>query len=160
NAGGPVWIPKLYNGSNRVFWFFASEGVNDSFPEPISTTVPTQAERNGDFSALLSVPNSNSCVKGTGFNCYQLFDPSRGVAEGARIRRTASAGNIIDPSRISPIAKSVLQFYPLPNQPGGDDGRFNYLANSVRSDTFNNELGRLDFVVSDRHKLFWNLRHN
>src|SRR5262249_2247714 len=152
DSGGPIWIPKLYNGRNRVFWFFAWEGVNDSFPEPISTTVPTSAERKGDFSALLNVPNSNSCVKATGFNCYQLFDPPTGAAEGARLRSQAIAGNKIDATRLSPIAQSVLQFYPLPNQPGGDDGRFNYLANSVRSDTFNNELGRLDFVVSDRHK--------
>lgn len=42
-AGGPLWIPKVFNGRNKVFWFFAYEGVNDSFPEPITTTVPTAA---------------------------------------------------------------------------------------------------------------------
>jgi hypothetical protein len=51
-AGGPLWVPKLYNGRNKTFWFFAWEDIKDSFPEPLTTTVPTAAERNGDLSAL------------------------------------------------------------------------------------------------------------
>jgi hypothetical protein len=54
-SGGPLWIPKLYDGRNRAFWYFAWEGLKDSFPEPVTTTVPTQSERNGDFSAWLKV---------------------------------------------------------------------------------------------------------
>src|SRR5712692_9754345 len=60
NSGGPLWIPRLYDGRNRIFWYFAWEGINDSLPEPITTTVPTEAERKGNFSALLDVPNSSA----------------------------------------------------------------------------------------------------
>ena len=128
--------------------------------EPIQTTVPTQAERNGDFSALLNVPKTNSCVKTFGFNCYQIFDPFSGVLNGSRVTRQPIMNNIISKDTISSIATAYLQFYPLPNVPGDDNGHNNYLSNSVRSDTFNGEIGRLDFNLSDRNKLFWNFRHN
>ena len=149
SAGGPVLAPKLFNGRNKVFWFFAWEDINDSFPEPITTTVPTAAERTGDLSALLKVgPN------------YQIYDPLTGAVQGSRILRQPLSGNIIPASRLSQVSKNYLQFYPLPNQAGSADGNNNYLANSVRRDTFNGELGRLDFNLSDRHKLFWDFRHN
>jgi hypothetical protein len=157
NAGGPIWIPKVINGRNRLFWYLAWEGIKDSFPEPITTTVPTAAMRNGDFSELLKAPDGGKCAP---YSCYQLFDPLTGVAQGSRIQRQPFEGNIIPASRLSPIAKAALQFYPLPNQPGEADTRNNYLANTVRSDGFDNELGRLDFNASDKHKLFWNFHHN
>lgn len=149
NAGGPFYIPKVFQGRDRVFWYFAYEGIKDAFPEPLTSTVPTAAERNGDFSQLLSV----------GAN-YQMYDPLSGVQEGSRVRRQPFTGNILPPSRLSAIAKNYMQFYPLPNQAGRADGQDNYLANSVRTDTYDSELGRLDFNLSDRHKFFFNFRHN
>jgi len=167
-AGGPLWIPKVFNGKNKVFWFFGWEGINDSMPEPLTSTVPTQAERNGDFSALLPVelkPGDNAkCIAKTGYGCYQIFDPSSGMNQSGRITRSPIATNgmlnVIPKSLISTIATAYFQFYPQPNQPGALDGRDNYLANSIRSDTFNGEIGRIDVNVSDKNKLFWNFRHN
>ncbi|MEZ5355999.1 MAG: TonB-dependent receptor [Bryobacteraceae bacterium] len=149
NAGGPVLIPKLLDGRNRVFWYFAYEGIKDRIPEPLTTTVPTDAQRNGDFSALLNA----------GAN-YAIYDPTTGRREGSRIRRDAFPGNVIPASRLSSIARNYLQFYPQANQPGRIDGQDNYLVNTNRGDNFNNELGRLDFNISERHKMFWNFRHN
>ena len=149
NGGGPLWLPKLIDGRNRVFWYFAYEGIRDSFPEPLTSTVPTAAERNGDFSELLKV----------GAN-YQLYDPLTGVQEGSRVRRQPFANNVFPANRLSGIAKNYLQFYPQPNQQGRNDGRDNYLANSLRTDRFNSELGRLDFNLNEKHKFFWNFRHN
>ncbi|MEZ5401768.1 MAG: carboxypeptidase regulatory-like domain-containing protein [Bryobacteraceae bacterium] len=149
NAGGPVWIPKLLDGRNRVFWYFAYEGIKDRIPEPLTTTVPTDGQRNGDFSALLNAGSN-----------YAIYDPLTGRREGSRVRRDAFPGNVIPASRLSPIARNYLQFYPTANQTGRVDGQDNYLVNTNRGDNFNNELGRLDFNISDRHKLFWNFRHN
>jgi hypothetical protein len=149
NSGGPIWIPKVFDGRNRVFWFFAYEGIRDSFPEPLTATVPTAAERNGDFSQLLTVNST-----------YQLYDPLTGVQEGSRVRRTPFTGNIIPANRLSAIAKNYMPFYPLPNQAGRADGQDNFLANSLRTDTYNSELGRFDFNLSERHKFFWNFRRN
>jgi len=49
-SGGPVWIPKLYNGRSRTFWFFAYEGLRQRSLNPYTGTVPTERERRGDFS--------------------------------------------------------------------------------------------------------------
>jgi hypothetical protein len=106
-------------------------------------------ERGGDFSSLLRIGSN-----------YQLYDPLSGVVQGSRIQRQPLAGNLIAASRLSPVALNVLKYYPLPNQPGTIDGRNNFLANTVRSDTFHSELGRLDFNLSERHKLFWDFREN
>src|ERR1700754_1427466 len=53
NAGGPVFLGKLYDGRNKTFFFTGWEWLYDTFPEPGPFTVPTDAQRNGDFSALL-----------------------------------------------------------------------------------------------------------
>ena len=148
-AGGPVLIPKLFNGRNRVFFFFAYEGIRQSEPEPTFSTVPTASQRRGDLSALLPLGA-----------IYQLYDPNSGVAEGSRIRRQPIAGNVIPTARLNPIAQSVLAFYPQPNFSGRNDGRDNYFNNQIRSDTFSSYMGRLDLNISDRHKLFWNMRNN
>jgi len=141
--GGPVVLPKLFNGRNRLFFFFAYEGIKDSYPETITTTVPTALERKGDFSQLL-----NAGAK------YQIYNPFSGVSQGSRIARQPFAGNIIPPALLNPIALAYLNYFPLPNAPGQIDGANNYVANSIRSDTFNTEFGRLDYNISDRHKIF------
>jgi hypothetical protein len=148
-AGGPLWVPKVFNGKNKVFWFFAMEEINDNFPEPQTVMVPTAAERTGDLSELLKVGSN-----------YQIYDPASGVLNGARISRTPFANNLIPSNRISPIAKNYLNYYPLPNQAGARDGTNNYLAPAVRKDTYNSEMGRLDFNLGAKNKMFWNFRHN
>ena len=155
-SGGPVWIPKVFNGKNRVFWFFAYEGLRDSDPVnapaeggPTVITVPTAAERKGDFSALLNVNSS-----------YQIYDPASGVASGSRTNRTPFVGNVIPTNRLNPIALNYLQYYPSSNVPGRADGFQNYGITDPDSDTYNNELGRMDFNLSDRSKLSWDFRHN
>src|SRR5262249_31709223 len=110
-VGGPVMLPRFgeggkpyWSGRNRSFFFFALEKLKDVFPEPGLFTVPTLAERNGDFSALLP-----SIV---------IYDPSSAVAvAGGRVPRTAFPGNIIPAKFISDIAKNYLKFYPFPNLP-------------------------------------------
>ncbi len=148
-AGGPLFVPKLYDGRNKIFVFVAYEGIKDAQPESLTSTVPTAAERKGDFSQLLTV-NSN----------YQIFNPLTGVREGSRVRRQPFANNIIPTPLLNSIALKYLDYYPAPNQPGRADGQDNYLAATTRSDTFNSQLGRLDFNFSDRHKLFYDFRHN
>ncbi len=77
------------------------------------------------------------------------------------MRRAPFANNMIPASRISSIAKNYLQYYPDANQAGRSDGQDNYvsLTNGERND-FYNYIGRLDFNFSDRHKAFFNARHN
>ena len=85
SLGGPVWIPKLYNGHDKLFFFFSWEQYRNNAGTVTHTTLPTAAERSGDFSALLGPPLgvTNPC-DGTPVLQGQIFDPattSRLVAE-------------------------------------------------------------------------------
>jgi hypothetical protein len=148
-VGGPVILPKIFNGRNRLFFFFGSEGIRQSEPEPTFSTVPTEAQRGGNFSQLLNVGSS-----------YQIYDPTTAVREGSRIRRQPFPNNIIPSNRLSSISRNFLQFYPAPNAAGTADGTNNYFNNAVRSDVFSSFMGRIDVSVSDRHKLFLSGRYN
>ena len=154
-VGGPIWLPKRlfgplgYDGRNKSFFFFAYEGLRDVFPEPRLDTVPTVAERNGDFSALLAINPS-----------FQIFNPFTARQEGTRVRRDPFVGNIVPQNLMSPIAKAYLQFYPLPNQPGDSQGRNNFISGNPRTDTFHSESYRFDQTISDKQKFFFRYSHN
>jgi hypothetical protein len=154
-AGGPVILPRFgegggrrwIKGRNRYFFFFAYEGLKDAFPEPGQFTVPTLQERRGDFSALLPLG-------------IRIYDPLTALRVGDRIARTAFPNNLIPQERISPVAEALLQFYPLPNQKGDAQGRNNFISANPRSDTFNSETLRLDFVFNQRHTSFFRYTRN
>lgn len=147
---GPVRIPKVFDGRNKAFFMFAYEGVKDALPAPSTSTMPTDAQRGGDFSALLRLGA-----------IYQIYDPLTGVAQGGRVARTAFPNNVIPASRISGIAKNYLQYYAQPNQPGQPNGQANFLSNTDgERNNFNNFIGRMDVNVSDRHKFFFSARNN
>lgn len=149
-TGGPVMIPKVFDGRNKLFFFFAYEGVKDALPTVSFTTVPTEAQRRGDLSALLGAGPA-----------YQVYDPLSGVREGGRVRRTPFAGNVIPAQRLNPISRRVLDLYPLPNQPGRIDGRDNlFVGGSGERNSFDSHIGRLDWNVSDRHKVSGHIRRN
>lgn len=146
-VGGPIWLPKLYDGRGRTFFFFGYEGLKDRFPEPGLYTVPTEAERRGDFSALLP-----SIV---------IYDPLTARPEaGGRIRRDPFPNNVIQTDRLSAIAQNYLKYYPLPNQPGDAQGRNNYLSSNVRGDDFDSETYRFDHQLTDRQQMFFRYTHN
>jgi Carboxypeptidase regulatory-like domain len=139
--GGPVIRDKS-------FFFAAVEWLYDTFPEPLYQTVPTQAMRNGDFSALL----------GQGI---QLYDPLTGqVSAGTTVVRQPFAGNIIPTSRLSPIAQKVLGYYPLPNQPADASGQNNFFYENPRKDTFNSESFRFDHTVTQKQRLMGRYTRN
>jgi hypothetical protein len=147
--GGPVWVPKIYDGRNRSFFFFAYERLKDVFPEPALFTVPTEAERNGDLSALLAINSS-----------FQIYNPFTARAEGSRIRRDPFPGNRIPANLISPIAQAYLKYYPLPNQPGDSQGRNNFISGQPRTDRFHSESYRFDQTLSDKQKFYFRYTHN
>jgi hypothetical protein len=149
-AGGPVYVPKVVDGRNKVFWFFAFEGVKDSQPATTFLTVPTAAERTGDFSELLRVKSPTI-----------LYDPYTAVQNGTTITRTAYAGNKIPTNQLSPIALKYLNFLPAPNVTNGarDDGYNNFGTSAPSADGYTNELGRIDYNISQKHRTYFNIRH-
>jgi len=144
NIGGPVWLPGIYDGRNRTFWMFGGDGVDRQRASRGSYTVPTPKQREGDFSELLAVGPQ-----------YQIYDPSTIAAAGAgRFSRQPFPGNIIPASRIDPIAKKLLSYYPLPNTPGNRDGTLNYTDPNMADSPYKGFLGRFDHAVSDQHRFF------
>ncbi len=157
-AGAPVWIPKVFKGRDKLFWFMAYEGLKDSDPanSPLETgspinfaTVPTAAERNGDFSALLALGKQ-----------YQLYNPFSTTTVNGVVTRAPFPNNVIPASLLNPVALAILKYYPAPNSTGTATGQNNYIVNAVDTDTFDNELGRLDWNIGNNDKLFATARHN
>lgn len=149
-AGAPVMLPKIFDGRNKAFVYFAYEGIKDAFPRPTVVTVPTEAWRRGDFSSLLA--------SGTQ---YQIYDPFSAVREGSRVRRQPYAGNRIPSSQHNPVAVNSQKEYPLPNTTGRADGLQNFLSsNTGEKNNFFNYLLRGDWNISSRQKLAVNYRYN
>ncbi len=153
-AGGPVFIPKVFNGKNKLFWFISWENDVNSQPNTAFLSVPTLAERQGDFSQILKTDGT------------QLYDPYSGVLNGSTVNRTAYPNNQIPASEFNPIAVKYMQFYPLPNVlPGGSttarpDGYDNFGTTAKATNNANSELGRLDYNMSDKSRLSFDVRHN
>jgi hypothetical protein len=147
-VSGPVVLPK-FNGRDKLFWMFAYEGLPDSQPNPTNLTVPTAAEKQGDFSALLKQGSQ-----------YQLYDPFTATLTGTTINRSPIPNNIIPQNRLNPIALNFMKFYPEPNTTVGVSpiGANNYISNVPTTDDYNNELGRLDYNMSDRNRMFFDVR--
>jgi hypothetical protein len=149
-AGGPVLVPKVFDGRNRLFWFFAWEAMKDAQPNPYVTSVPTSAERRGDFSQILSADGT------------QLYDPYSAVSSGSTITRTALPGNRIPQVApyVSRVAQAYLAYVPLPNVAAQRaDGLNNYSVAPNTPDNFSNEMGRLDYNMSERSRLYFDVRH-
>ncbi|MGH8246428.1 MAG: TonB-dependent receptor domain-containing protein, partial [Gammaproteobacteria bacterium] len=90
SVGGPLVVPRIYDGHNRTFFLVSYEGGRTPSTRVALATVPTQAMRAGDF---------------TGFPA--ILDPLTG---------TAFAGNLIPAARINPVSRRIQErFYPLPN---------------------------------------------
>ncbi len=170
SVGGPVWIPKVFNGRDKLFFFLAYEGIRTPYPSSAAVTVPTVAERNGDFSALLGhgTTQSKTCVVGGvqqyyTHDTYQIFDPTSlipapGCPSGTYVR-APFAGNMITRA-INPVAQAALAFYPLPNAPGDQFGNNNYNTVIRGSDSYDNQFGRLDYALGSRNRLYLTGRHN
>lgn len=111
--GGPLNIPHIYNGGTKTFIFGNYTGSRSTNPYDVFSTVPTAAERGGDFSSLLTGPNP-----------VQLINPAT---------NTPFVNNQI--TNINPAAAQLLQFIPQPNLPG-DVRNFHFVsASPTNSDT-------------------------
>ncbi len=90
--GGPIRIPKLYNGKNRTFFFVTAEWYRLNQSNTSKTSLPTQAEVAGNFNGVASI-----------------FDPTTGLP---------FANDTIPQSRFSPLTKTLLPAIPTPELPG------------------------------------------
>jgi hypothetical protein len=126
--GGPVVIPRLYDGRGRTFFFASYEGQRRQQGEANVTVVPTAAQRQGDFRGLAPI-----------------FDPltTTGTA------RTQFADNVIPQNRLSPQAVFFNQYIPLPNAAGNT-----YASTPMTSFKADQVTLRLDQEINSQNRLF------
>ncbi|MGH9660300.1 MAG: hypothetical protein ACRD96_17250, partial [Bryobacteraceae bacterium] len=104
--GGPIYIPKFYDGRNRSFFFFAEESTRTRSAASTTATVPLEASRQGDFSAFRNGANQPIVI----------YDPATATqGAGGAFFRTPFAGNVIPRGRMDPVALNMLQYWPRPN---------------------------------------------
>ncbi len=156
SGGGPVIIPKVYDGKNRLFWFFTYNAFKDVKVEDAANfnrTVPTLKAREGDFSDFLKISTNPTR--------YIIHDPTTITRDPARPNnfvRTPFPGNVIPKSRFAnPAYDAIMKLYPLPNVqiPVNQDPVNNYLASQTPYNwdykAFSN---RVDYQISDRWRTF------
>jgi hypothetical protein len=145
SAGGPVVIPRVYDGRNKTFWHYVWEANKWGVPQTYTGTVPTEAQRRGDFSGLLNLGSN-----------YQIYDPATiQAAPGGRYTRQPFGGNVIPQSRLDAVGMNLVNLYPLPNQPGTPDGRNNYFNGSLKAlQNYYVHMARVDQAWTENHRMF------
>jgi len=143
SLGGPVVIPKLYNGHDRTFFFVDYEGYRRDSQNLILGNVPTMRMRSGDFGETAAI-----------------YDPTSTVANpsGSGFVRTPFLNNQIPQNRWDPITTKMINAYPTPTGPG----RFNnYLSNTVQNQQWNQGDVRVDHHISSNDSFFarWSIQN-
>ncbi|HTG98619.1 MAG TPA: TonB-dependent receptor [Vicinamibacterales bacterium] len=138
-AGGPI-------RRSRTFFMTSYEGLRERRLSQTTTTVPTLAQRQGDFSQTFAQNGQ----------LIRIFDPftTRANPAGGFIR-DQFGNNVIPTGRMDPVARNVLQYFPLPNQAGNPvTGAQNYFATGTAELNVDNIDGRVDHQISDKSKTF------
>lgn len=141
-AGGPIYLPGIYNGKNRSFFFASYQATRNKYANPNVLSLPDPKWINGDFSGY-----------------RQIYDPDSTTLNPATKvwSRVPFGNNQIPPSRQDPVARKIAPYYPAPNQsatidPWGPSSNYNW--NPVQSLDIDAIDWRLDHNFTDKSKLF------
>ena len=156
---GPILKDKLF------FFTGYERQYNSAAASTTKQTVPTIAEKSGDFSALLAqgtiVSKTVACKQnGTTYyvapyNSYQIFNPYSTAPDPncpGQYIRNPYPNNVI--SNIDPVAAKILSFYPDPTEPITGNGSNNFVSDVSNVDHYWSEASRLDYNLSEKQKLF------
>ncbi|QEE30301.1 TonB-dependent receptor [Terriglobus albidus] len=131
NIGGPVWIPKIYDGRKRSFFFVDYEGLRWAARSNSTASVPTVLMRQGIFTEITTT----------------VYDPSTGNAAASR---TPFAGQKIPSQRFTDFGKTVMALYPMPTTTGVSNNYVTVSKNYQTTDTF---TLRGDQYIGQKHRL-------
>jgi hypothetical protein len=141
---GPVYIPKVFDGRNRMFFMVSLEGLRERNPQTQLWTVPTERELTGDFSQLID--NASRRVT--------IYDPLTTPTTGTTFLRTPFSGNVVPRARINPVAARAASFYPKPNRVSeSPDGQNNYLFVNSSKNMYDQWVGKLDWNITQRSRV-------
>jgi hypothetical protein len=137
--GGPVWIPKVYKGKEKTFFFFNYEGLRQSSPFFNTSSVPDAAFRAGDFSGSKIV----------------IAQPGT---------TTPFPGNKIPSNMIDSATAKILGVMPTPNSPGSFDATNGFAVNNLveigsTKPANNSYVARIDENISEKDRIFGSITH-
>ncbi len=164
--GGPVSIPKVYNGRDKTFFFFSWEQfLQDQNFLPGAFSIPTPAYRSGDFSAAITAAgnkNLGTDPLGRPIIANTIYDPLTAQVVAGKVVTNPFLNNTIPASRLDPVALRIQNMLPLPfcvaGPPCNAAGVVNNFQNTepVSRDTEAPSL-KLDQIIGTKDKLsfFW-----
>jgi hypothetical protein len=138
-AGGPVYIPGVYDGKDKTFWFFNYEGLRDSKANTVTWTIPTPTQLSGNFAGAPTIYDPTSSTQ----------DP----ASGAYLR-TPFAGNVIPANLINKVSAKIAGIWPAPNAAGTASGASNFVATGAVKNVWNSFMARMDHNFGQKARLF------
>jgi Carboxypeptidase regulatory-like domain/TonB dependent receptor len=155
-AGGPVRLPKLYDGRNRTFFMVSYEKYKDDDPRPTTFSVPAPEFLNGDFSKL--VDNQGRPIT--------IYNPFSGRQVGSAWVRDPFPGNKIPQNLISPLAQKILGYMAEPNRDAGPNQGYSF-GNLFQpggvnnwTNNFYNFAVKVDHNFGAKHKVYFRFANN
>ena len=154
SVGGPIYLPKIFDGRNKAFFFFAYERASTRNGQSTAlVTAPLDEFRNGDFRKL--VDSTGKMVP-----LYDPFDAAGNIIPNAVDRPILQCNgvvNVICPNRIDPTAKLLAAMLPHPDNP-------NLLTNNYRSRSYSTSLSalpsiKLDYIFNEKHRISYLYSH-
>ena len=176
SIGGPVRIPKVYDGKNQSFFYYTWEANKWGKPTTNAGTVPTTAEKSGDLSVLMVTPTGTKQIYNpfstvpdpnraghfnrTPFQCDASGNP---VPPDPTTKRQPTAGNRpcnkIPASLLDPVAQQIVTFYAAPNA-GNLEGKNDYTRATNDMFDYSVHFVRFDHNFSENNRLFVRLDYD
>ena len=160
NVSGPVVVPRLLDGHGKTFFSLSYEGTRERIAQSALFTVPTNKQRNGDFSDL--VDNAGQPVTIYDPATTRLnpnYDPTQPVStNNLQYLRDPFPNNVIPADRIDRVARALVALYPQPNIAVGPFLQNNYWINSPFENRADGIIGKLDHALTEKQQLSLNLR--
>jgi hypothetical protein len=141
-VSGPVYIPKVYDGRNKTFFLFSWEAIKQNIPNITLDTVPSVANRAGDFTDLRQTNGSPVII----------YDPLTTGQGGSTNVRLPFVGNKIPTSRFDPVALKLMGYIPLPNFAPNSQGfqNSNPTEGIITQERYNAYTMKGDELISDK----------
>lgn len=155
NLGGPVYLPRLYDGGRATHFSLSYEGVRESISRSYLRTIPILPERLGDWSQTVDAAgNPLAIYDPLSTRPNPAYDAGRPVSlENLEYQRDTFPGGRMPGARLDPVARRALEYYPAPNAAVGPFFRNNYFIHSPERNAANGMIGKLDHTPRERHRV-------
>ncbi|MFZ4985010.1 MAG: hypothetical protein ACOYLF_06075 [Blastocatellia bacterium] len=161
-VSGPVRLPWLYDGRGRTFFSFSFEGTRERISQSTLLTLPTDRQREGDFSDLVD----NAGIPVTIYDPATTrpnpaYDPRKPISiENLQYLRDPFPGNRVPLARRDPVAQALVALYPRANSSIGPFLLNNYWINSPFENRADGIISKLDHTLNQKQQVSLSLNYS